>query len=274
MSQTTTLAHPVMAVIRHPAQILMHLIATLLTPMFLGITGGDVGLARAAAIETVNSYRAQNLSDLIAIAQMVGYGLAALGSLSLSFGEDLSLSMTLRLLNNANACTRSAEKNRRGLSKDYGEPLCFSDVPQEAEAPCIVTETACADETDAPADVRMDDSADNEADQAMDRMLAAQSMASLRASRQVRTEVAPAPDVASEVTEKRYREMLAIVLVKESGEITDSISGLPPEEREAAILRAGTLSGMAHQLLMGGDLPAEFASGIEATPDFLKQDDG
>ena len=260
MSQTTTFPHPALSAIRHPAQILMNLIVTLLTPIFLGITGGDVGLARAAAIETVNSYRAQNLSDLIAIAQMVAYGLAALGSLSLSFGEDLSLSMTLRLRSNANACTRSAEQNRRALiPNDGGEPLCFSDVPQEAETAAVIAEPAYADETGA----RLDDSAGD----AMDQMLAAESMASLRASQQTSAGVAPAPEAAGKVTEKRYREMLAIVLIKESGEITDSISELPPEERQAAILRAGTLSGMANQLLMGGDLPDEPGSEIEAAPD-------
>lgn len=252
MSQTTTFPHP--------AQILMNLIVTFLAPMFLGVTGGDAGLARAAAIETVNSYRAQNMSDLIAIAQMVAYGLAALGSLSLSFGEDLSLSMTLRLRGNANACTRSAEKNRRTLIPNGGgEPLCFSDVPQESETPAVITESAYADETGA----RVDDVTDD----AMDQMLAAESMASFRASQQISAGVAPAPEAAGEVTEKRYREMLAIVLIKESGEITDSIPELPPEEREAAILRAGTLSGMANQLLMGGDLPDEPGSGIEAAPD-------
>jgi hypothetical protein len=37
-----------------PSNVLMHLIVTLLTPMFLAATGGDIGLARAAAVHTVD----------------------------------------------------------------------------------------------------------------------------------------------------------------------------------------------------------------------------
>jgi hypothetical protein len=46
-----------------------------------------------AAIGTVNAYRARNHADLIAIAQIIAFGPAALGSLSLSMADDISLSM-------------------------------------------------------------------------------------------------------------------------------------------------------------------------------------
>ena len=59
--------------------------------MFLGISGGDVRLARIAAIQTVTAYRAANDADLIAVAQIIAFGLAALGSLSLSMADDISL---------------------------------------------------------------------------------------------------------------------------------------------------------------------------------------
>jgi hypothetical protein len=91
----------------------MAVIAAFLAPMFLGITSGDVALARLAAVEAVNAYRARDHADLIAIAQIIAYGLAALGSLSLSMEADRSVSMTLRLRGNANALNRSAEQNRR-----------------------------------------------------------------------------------------------------------------------------------------------------------------
>ena len=119
MTQTTT---PTQKPRPNPSDILMNLIVTLLTPMFLGVTA-DIALARMAATETINAYRAQNLADLIAIAQIIAYGLAALGSLSLSMADDLSLSMTLRLRNNANACSRSAEQSRRARGE------CFGDKP-------------------------------------------------------------------------------------------------------------------------------------------------
>src|ERR1700742_1560292 len=100
----------------HPGGILLHLIATLLAPIFLGVTAGNVALAHLAATETINDYRARNNTDLVAIAQIVGCGLAALCSLSQSMADDLSLSMTLRLRGNAISLNRSAEQNRRVLN--------------------------------------------------------------------------------------------------------------------------------------------------------------
>jgi hypothetical protein len=99
----------------HPVDVLLHVIATFLAPMFLTASGGDIAFARMAALETVNAYRVRGPADLIPIAQMIAFGLAALGSLSLSMADDLSLGMTLRLRGNANACDRSAERNRRAL---------------------------------------------------------------------------------------------------------------------------------------------------------------
>jgi hypothetical protein len=87
----------------HPSDILMSLIVALLAPMFLSVTGGDIAYVRMAAIGTVNAYRIRKQADLIAIAQIIGFGLAALGSLSLSMADDISLSMTLRLRGNARA---------------------------------------------------------------------------------------------------------------------------------------------------------------------------
>ena len=98
-----------------PAETLLNLLVLLIAPMFLTASGADIRYARMAALDTINAYQARNHADLIAIAQIVAYGLAALGSLSLSMADDISLSMVLRLRGNANACTRSAEQNRRAL---------------------------------------------------------------------------------------------------------------------------------------------------------------
>ena len=99
----------------HPSEILLSLIVAFLTPMFLTASSGNIHYARLAAIETVNAYRAQTQADLIAIAQIVAFGLAALASLSLSMSDNISLPMILRLRANANACNRAAEQNRRAL---------------------------------------------------------------------------------------------------------------------------------------------------------------
>jgi hypothetical protein len=117
----------------HPANILLNLIAILLAPMFLGASGGDIAFARTAAIETVNAYRTRNQADLIAVAQIIAFGLAALGSLSLSMVDDISLSMTLRLRNNANALSRSAEQNRRAIRESRSETADIAQPPVDAD---------------------------------------------------------------------------------------------------------------------------------------------
>ena len=67
MTQTTTSPDP--NIPHHPGNILMNLIVAILAPMFLCVTAGDVSMARMAAVETVNAYRARNQADLISIAQ-------------------------------------------------------------------------------------------------------------------------------------------------------------------------------------------------------------
>lgn len=95
--------------------ILINLIVSLLAPMFLAVTEGNIALARAAALETIIGYRVQNHVGLLAVAKIVAFGLATLGSLSLSMTDDLSISMVLRLRGNANALDRASDRNERAL---------------------------------------------------------------------------------------------------------------------------------------------------------------
>jgi hypothetical protein len=99
----------------NPTDILMRFIIACLTPMFLGVSGGDVSMARMAAEGTVAAYAARNQADMIIVAQIIAFGLAALGSLSLSMADDLSIAMALRLRGNAIGLNRAAEQNRRAL---------------------------------------------------------------------------------------------------------------------------------------------------------------
>ena len=152
-----------------PPGTLMSLIAAFLAPMFLGVSGGDVGLARTAAVETLNAYCARNNADLIAIAQIIACGLTALGSLSHSTADNLSLSMTLRLRANAVALNRVAEQNRRALRAPAPEdvaphplwgteagPTPFAtgsdDAPFEAQ---VVSDVAAAQTLSAEAQARL-----------------------------------------------------------------------------------------------------------------------
>jgi hypothetical protein len=100
-----------------PSNLLLTLIITLLTPMFLCAGSTDIALARQAAAETVNAYRARDPVSLFTIAKIIAFEFATLSSLSLSMADDVSLSLTLRLRGNANSMDRAAERNRLALEQ-------------------------------------------------------------------------------------------------------------------------------------------------------------
>jgi hypothetical protein len=221
--------------------ILLNLMVTLLAPMFLGLTAGDIGLARMAALETVNAYRARDHADLIAITQIIGFGLAALTSLSLSMADDISASMVLRLRGNANACNRSAEQNRRALSKSQAD-----DLP-----PHRPVEPAEPEFTPPSAEPAFQSDPDSFLSPTAAEQLEAESHARLEpTSEQVPV---PSPTGAAVRTqeEKRNHEMWAIAMAKESSDITASIPNLPHAQREAATMRAAMLSSTAYNLIHG-----------------------
>jgi hypothetical protein len=241
MTQTTTPAEP--------PDILMNLIVALLAPMFISVTAGDVRLAQMAAIETIDAYSARNRADLIAIAQIIACGLAALGSLSLSMDDEISLNMVLRLRGNAVSLSRSAEQNRRALR----EPLRDNPGPYH---PAM----AAAPETPALM-AQDDDGAPDETflEAAAEQLLSAEADARLlgvaRQTADPTSAQPPVPMATSETGEatgeKRHRTMWAIAMVKEAGELTASIPGLPPAERSTAAIRAGALGHAANELLTG-----------------------
>jgi hypothetical protein len=194
-----------------PSDILLTLIGILLAPVFLAVTNGDLTLARLAALHAINDYRARNQADLIAVAQIVGFGLAALGSLNLSLADDISLSMTLRLRGNAVACNRAAEQNRKARAN---RPEIGSFLSDEAAL-----------------------------------FLAAASQARLETEETHAPSPTQAATRAPE--EKRHQQMSAIAMAKEASEIIASLPDLPPVERLAAAMRAGQLSSTAHELVYG-----------------------
>jgi hypothetical protein len=250
---TSTRPHPESATVSdtrlRPTDLLMNLVVALLAPMFLCVTGGDVSLARMAAMETVSAYRARDLSDLIAIAQIIACGLAALGSLSRSMEDDIPLSMLLRLRGNAIALNRSAEQNRRAIRTNRGDDPAprYAPTPEAPETPTAIPE----DDSQTPANWLMDDNAA--------KMLADEAKARLLQHAEQVVDRAPipapapptAPTAGHTVSEKRNQEMWAIVMAKEASDLTASIPGLPPTERNAATIRAGMLSSTASQLLYG-----------------------
>jgi hypothetical protein len=241
--------------------VLMNLIVALLAPMFLGVTGGDIDFARMAAVETVNAYRARNRADLIAIAQIIAFGLAALGSLSLSMADDITVSMALRLRGNANACNRSAEQNRRALAKSLGD----ESVPQhpemtaEPETPDVIADYTETGYTETGYTETGYNDADTFLSATAAQVLAAESLARLQGAEQTAEPgaISPRAQIGTHdmTPNKRHQAMWAIAMVKESGEINDSLPNLSPADREAAILRAAQLSRTAHDLIYRSATP-------------------
>jgi hypothetical protein len=101
----------------------------LVAPIFLGVTDGDLTLAGMAVIQTIDDYRAPNHADLTAVAQIIACGLAAVDSISLLMGGDISLSVILRLRGNAAADGSTANERLTGTGSspprqpDPGLPL-------------------------------------------------------------------------------------------------------------------------------------------------------
>jgi hypothetical protein len=207
-----------------PADILTQLIATLLAPMFLLATGGDIALAHRAVLETLHSYRARNQLDLIAIAQIVGCGLAALGSVSRSMEDDLSISMTLRLRGNAVVLNRTIEHARRALERTRRDSETIEPVDLHAEAAVLSS----------VADTR------NRVQEAK--------------ARPQPPDPVPHPAPPSPADQQRQAAW-ASAMSDVADEFTAGLSNLPPVERKLASFRAAALSSCANQLL-SGDVPS------------------
>jgi hypothetical protein len=229
--------------------ILLNVIVILLAPMFRGATGGDITLARIAAVETVNAYRASNDVHLIAIAQVIAYGLAALGSLSLSMADDISVSMTLRLRGNANALNRSAEQNHRRT---------LTHVPAPSNQPAGRTQ---------PADLMYEAAVLATVAETQKRVDAAQSALQPAPTPTPPVTLPPATEIPDQ-DERQHQANWAAAITKVAGEFTTSLHNLPPIERKMASLRASALSTSANNLLSGvspprlrpGDLAGLFRS--------------
>jgi hypothetical protein len=93
------------------------LIVTLLAPMFMGADVRDPSLGRLAAMETIASYGARTQVELMQIAQIIGFSLAAMDNLALAMADDVPLAMKLRLRGGATALNRAAQQNCRMLEK-------------------------------------------------------------------------------------------------------------------------------------------------------------
>jgi hypothetical protein len=230
MTDTITLANP--------TEFLMELIVALLAPMFLSTANGDITYARVAASETVNAYRAQTCSDLLTIAQIIAFGLAALGSLSLSMADDLSPSMTLRLRANAISANRAAEQCHRALARNAlaRNALARNALARNALARNLDDTTA---QPEPPPNQAFPDTA-----------------AIAAGVEQLRQHSAKPPviqpDAIPNAASNEHRDTLwANAMAGVAADIAASLPGLKPLERRAASMRLAAMSSVASQLLAG-----------------------
>jgi hypothetical protein len=284
------------------ADILMHLVAIHLAPMFLCVTGGDIDHARMAAIETVNAYRAQTHADLIAIAQIVAFGLGALGSLSLAMDDDISVGMTLRLRGNANACNRSAEQNRRALrqhrletgSIEHARRECAPEPGQDAYEAEVIANVAATRQLVAETQAQMQAGNQAQPPAAPKAPAPAPAAAALNIptvaiptvniptvnippvaipTGNIPTGAIPTTVISGKAlispafpgpgtTEQQWQGIWAAAMADVAAEYTADIPNLSPKQRRAASLRAAALTSCANDLLTGNHAPGPRPGGL------------
>jgi hypothetical protein len=224
----------------HPADVLIRALVALLAPMFLLGADGNIGFAEMAALETLRSYRAQNHASLIKVANVIAFGLATLGSLSLSMQDDLPIPLVLRLRSNANALDRSAARNERAVN---------GTEPVTAAPPAAETRRGF-DEAAVQANVAE----------------AARQAAEFRAGAQAPkppAKPAPAPAAAPAAHQAAaetgpFRKMWAAAMADVAAEELAEAAHLPPAQRKEMTAKAAILSSTANSLLTGA--PLDFAS--------------
>lgn len=274
MTETTTLPNPSTEAEPDgdfdPIDILLNVIVTLLAPMFLVGSGGDIPFARMAALQTVSAYRARNEEDLISIVQIIAFGLAALGSLSRSMEDNLSVSMMLRLRGNANACNRSAEHNRRALRDSRAETQAaananpasspdegFDEAELRANVAAVLKRTG---QTRPPAARSSEDALKPDAD----RPLKQRELESVTPKQSpAKPQTIPAPPIAAAApliataspSDRELQAVWAAAMARVATRYTADLPNLPPAARREASIRANALSSCAHDLLVGNVVP-------------------
>jgi hypothetical protein len=228
---------------------LLTLIVALLAPLFIEATGGDIALARAAALDTIAAYRAQNHASLIIVGRIIAFGLTALGSLSLSMADELTIAMILRLRSNANALNRSAERCERMLN----DSRPAAPAPAAARAP---QPGPGFDEAEVCAAVA-------EAQQRAAEAARPRPQAPPAPPDRIPVQAAPPPPDPTPVQVPKvepakqgpYPGIWAAAMARVAAEELAAVARLPPLQRKEATARAAILSSTANQLLTGAPAP-------------------
>ena len=272
----------------YPADVLINLIVTLLAPVFIAAAGSDIGRARDAALQTLASYQARSHASLIKVANIIAFGLATLGSLSLSMGDDLPVPLVLKLRGNAVALDRSTDRNQRALKALQAEAATGSHGPgfDEAEVHASVAEArqrAAACQAEAPAAAPCDEPApmlpaarapapqaepapvprDPRPSAGQEHSCESQRARSQRARSQRQSAAGPnpsGPDPSgpsqradpSAAQSQWVQSQWAAAMAQVAAEEMQAAANLPPAQRKAHTARAAILSSTANTLLCGG----------------------
>ncbi len=119
----------------HPSDILIDLIAALLTPLFIGPARGDLRYARLAALETIWSYKVTTQADLLQVVQIIAFSLASIHTLCAAMTGDVSLPVMLRLNNSAERLNRAEGRVRQARQADQALAAAHPPAPQPPPAP-------------------------------------------------------------------------------------------------------------------------------------------
>ncbi len=218
-----------------PGNLLLEFIITLLTPMFLAVAGGNLAHARAAAAETLGSFRTETRYDLITVTKIIAFGLATISSLSRSMDDDVSLNQILRLRSNANATDRSEHRNRQALGQS---PLGQS-PPRQSQA---------RQPADRPPEMGLETANLVAAAQQMQHQTA-ETLAAF--SHPVATAPTP-PQPTGSTAENHYAATWAASAAQIAAETAASLDGLPPDERRGAAIWVGVLNDLANDFTRNG----------------------
>jgi hypothetical protein len=200
---------------------LLAFILSCLTPLLATSSHAD---AANAARQAIAAYNATAADQLLTIAQVVGFAIAALDNLRLSAAPDISLSLKLKLRGNANALNLSTQRT----TKTFGTPHRDVAAPIEPQP-------------------------DPEAEAA-----ALAALASARAALQKPAKHQPTPQPIPTTPPTQDRKTIwANAMTDIAAECSRNLAQLPPRQRHAEVLRIAALSNTARHLANGGAIPSK-----------------
>jgi hypothetical protein len=249
-----------------PADVFTHLVVTSLAPAFLAATGGNMDEARAAVIATINAHNPRSQADLLPIAQIIAFGLAALDSISRSMAEDIPISLALRLRGNATSLNRAAEQCRRALREAPDPHAMAHAVPGVAS--CLSPELAEAErwiEEAVNAEVARSRQRLGE-DQATLGTIEGPSAPAVMGAAIAEADTALKPPALRPTTRDTHHACMtkdagrhaawSNAMANVAGELAAENAALPHAASRPGGVRAAALAGAANHLLNGGPIPS------------------